>query len=53
MPWQFNVNENNISNERLNAINECKRCWSYESPFPDYDIIEQKNLKNRDIYIVN
>ena len=51
MPWPFNVDENNKSSkERLDAIKECKRCWSYESPFPDYDIIEQKNLKNRDIY---
>ena len=50
MPFQFNTDSNNISNDRNNTIKDAKRCWSYESPFPDYDIIEKYNIQDRDIY---
>ena len=50
MPWPYNIDENGISHERLSAIKKCKKYWNYESPFPDYNIIEQYNLKDRDIY---
>ena len=50
MPFPFNVDKNGVSSERDKTISECKRCWAYESPFPDYDVISKFNLANRDIY---
>jgi uncharacterized UPF0146 family protein len=41
---------NNISNGRNNVINNSKICYSYESPFPDYDIINEYKLEDRNIY---
>ncbi|MBP1178476.1 class I SAM-dependent methyltransferase [Methylobacterium sp. PvR107] len=49
MPWQFNLDEQGRSPEREHTIAECKRCWSYESPFPDYDLITEE-VRSRDIY---
>jgi hypothetical protein len=49
MPWSYNIDEFGISKEREECINDCKKYYSYESPFPDYDIIKSNNLELRNI----
>jgi predicted O-methyltransferase YrrM len=44
MPWPY------PDSYRVDTIENCKRYWSYESPFPDYDVIANYNLRNRNIY---
>lgn len=50
MPWPFNTDANGRSPERERAIAECRRCWSYESPWPDFDSIDMEEAKKADIY---
>jgi predicted O-methyltransferase YrrM len=53
MPWSYNIDEFGISKEREECINDCKKYYSYESPFPDYDIIKSNNLELRNICKLN
>lgn len=53
MPWPYNTDEFGISKEREGCINDCKKYYSYESPFPDYDIIKSNKLGPRNICKLN
>jgi hypothetical protein len=39
MPWPY------PDPYQLDTIDNCKRYWSYESAFPDYDVITNYNLR--------
>jgi predicted O-methyltransferase YrrM len=47
MPWSGDLIKKN------NCILECKAHYSYESPFPDYDIITNYNLQTRHVSKLN
>uniref|UniRef100_A0A6C0IHL7 Methyltransferase domain-containing protein n=1 Tax=viral metagenome TaxID=1070528 RepID=A0A6C0IHL7_9ZZZZ len=53
MPWPYNTDEIGVSKEREGCINDCKKYYSYESPFPDYDIIKSNKLELRNICKLN
>lgn len=49
MPWPYNPDAAGRSPERERAIEDCKQFWSYESPWPDYDLIDGE-VRARDVY---
>lgn len=50
MPWPFNTNGEGRSPEREHVIAESKRCWGYETPWPDYDSLIMEEVQAADVY---
>ncbi len=49
LPWPYNVDAEGRSSQRDYVISLAKNCWAYESPFPDYDALQDATPR-RDLY---